>query len=236
LLSVKPGTPIGNRAGGAIGAIAVMFLCYGGNAHAQTALPVKAPPMVAPVTLCPSVTSCTGAFWGGGLAGVGSNIDILGAGIDNSLFANGGIAFANIGYQLANGVTFLAAECGGGYQMQSGTAVNNVGGSNNGAVGWCFGEAGGNLFSIFGGSGTPPTNALLSDLISLYVLTGPMFHSYGTDWGTGLGLRYLIAPSVMLDIKGVFENQQSNNGNIANKNAQIIMAGFDIPFSFGKLK
>src|SRR5262249_29833108 len=49
---------------------------------------------------------CSGFYIGGNLIGVGSNIDVLGSGINNSVFAGGAMLGANLGYQFWNGRMF----------------------------------------------------------------------------------------------------------------------------------
>jgi hypothetical protein len=133
----------------------------------------KAPPKPAPV-VC-SLTQCNVWFVGAGIFGAGSNIDIIGQGISNSVFANGGMVLADVGGQVWYNGIFLGAENMGGWAFGSPASVNGVGTTMQGGVDVLWMEAGGSVGALFG-SGAQPVqinNALASDLLSLYVGTGP---------------------------------------------------------------
>lgn len=54
--------------------------------------------------------SCSGWYGGFGFAGSGSNLDIVAGGLNNSVFAAGGIVKVQGGYQLWNGSWFAAID------------------------------------------------------------------------------------------------------------------------------
>src|SRR5947209_20038042 len=83
-------------------------------------LPVatKAPAYVPTCT----VANCTGFYIGGHVEGEGSNADIVGSGINGSIFAGGAGLGLHGGYQLWNGNFFVAGELGGTYDV-GGTSV-----------------------------------------------------------------------------------------------------------------
>src|SRR5215467_13864788 len=65
--------------------------------------------------------ACSGIYVGGHVEGEGSNADILGSGINGSIFANGAGLGLHAGYQLWNGSFFAAGEIGGTYNVGSRT-------------------------------------------------------------------------------------------------------------------
>lgn len=175
-----------------------------------------------------TVSSCPGAFWlGGGVGGVGSNVDILGSGLDNSVFADGGIPFVEATYAAWQNNIMYGASVGGGYQFAQPASIGAASNNQSQPMGWAFFEAGGNLFSLFG-SQTAPTvqTALIQDLVAPYAFTGPVFEKGATLWGNGAGLRYLVSPNVMFDIKYVFANDQIDN----TKNVQLVLASLKWKF------
>lgn len=206
------------------------LLIYASDARAQ--MVVKAPPLpVAPLAQS-CLTSCSVWFAGGGIGGSGSNLDIIGGGLDNSVFANGGMAFVNAGAMYATAQYFLSAEFGGGYLFGPASSIAGASASESGAIGFAFAEAGGNLAGLFG---TAPSisvnNALITDLISLYAGVGPVIQSTGTYWGTVGGARYALG-SILLDVKYIYANQQASEASSVNKSIQLVLAGVDIPFKF----
>jgi opacity protein-like surface antigen len=190
-----------------------------------------------------TVTDCSGPFLGFNVAGVGSNLDILGSGISNSVFAGGGMIGGNAGYQLWNGQFFAAAELSADARFNpSGMA---------GAVNDKFlvlglvkvGAALGNLF----GAGTPgtttsptpsqaPINLAIipgTAMLSPYALLGGAWSQRGTGWATGAGSEFLLAKGWNLDVKYVHINYAGGQsavipGAVVNQSGteNIVMAGF----------
>ncbi len=205
-------------------------------------MPVKAPlKKVATPVVC-SLTQCNVWFVGAGMFGAGSNIDIIGQGISNSVFANGGMVLANAGAQAWYNGIFLGAENMAGWAFGSPSSINGAGTTMQGGLDVFWMEAGGSVGTIFG-SGAQPVqinNALASDLLSLYVGTGPAQpfgnSSLGTKsfWTTGAGARYLIPTSrpILLDVKYMFGNNQNNVGLVTNKNLQLVGVSLMAPFNW----
>src|SRR5579862_9291627 len=81
----------------------------------STDMPAKAQ-AAAPIPTC-TITQCSGWYLGGHVEGLGSNADILGSGIQSSIFAGGAGLGGHAGYQLWNGNFFAAAEIGGTYDV-----------------------------------------------------------------------------------------------------------------------
>lgn len=206
-------------------------------------MPVKAIPKLKPIVFTqPScvITLCNVVFAGVGLGGIGSNLDILGSGIDNSVFANGGIPFATLGGQIWANSIFLGIEASAGGAFGTSASVNGVSATTTGGLAWAFFEVGGNVGALLG-SQQPVAiqSALLADLISPYILTGPMLpfgnSSLGTKalWANGAGVRYLLplqTVTALLDIKYAYANNQNTAGLVSNKAVQLVMASVLFPF------
>jgi hypothetical protein len=203
-------------------------------------LPLKAAPKPAPV-VC-SLTQCNVWFIGPSIMGIGSNLDIIGQGIDNSVFANGGYVALTGGAQYWMNGMFLGVENMGGWAFGSPASVNGGSVTTQGGLDVLWFEAGGSLGDFFG-SGAQPVqinNALASDLISLYFGTGPALpfgnSSLGTQsfWTSGAGARYLLpaAHPMMIDVKYIYGNNQNTTGLAANKNVQLVGVSLLVPFAY----
>jgi hypothetical protein len=72
--------------------------------------------------------NCSGWYGGFGFAGAGSNIDIIGGGLNQSVFSAGGIVKAQGGYQLWYGNWFAALDLsiGGEFTTTNSASVNIV--------------------------------------------------------------------------------------------------------------
>jgi hypothetical protein len=220
--------------------IGLIALAFASGAHAAD-MAIKVAPRAIPFTqpVC-TITLCNTWFVGLGLGGLGSNLDILGSGFDNSVFANGGIPFATVGGQLWANSLFLGFEASAGGIIGTPATVNGASVNTSGGVGWAFFEVGGNLGTLFGSQQpVAVNNALVADLITPYVLTGPILpfgnSSLGTQvlWANGAGVRYLLplqTVTAMLDVKYAYANNQSTSGLASNKSAQLVMASVLFPF------
>ena len=201
----------------------------------------KAPLAVVTPAVC-TLNQCNVWFVGPSIMGMGSNIDIIGQGISNSVFANGGYVSANAGAQMWTNGMFLGVENMAGWSFGAPASVNGVGVTTQGGLDILWFEAGGTLGDLFGSGATPvPINtALAADLISLYFGTGPAqpfgSSSLGTKsfWTSGAGARYLLptARPMMLDIKYIYGNNQNNVGLASNKNVQLVGVSLLVPFAY----
>ena len=209
-------------------------------------LSVKAPAVLPTITLPICTTNqCTVWYAGVSLYGAASNVDIIGQGLDNSVFANGGAAGATFGAQYWMNGIFLGVEDFLGYSFGGsstvGTGSVQVGGSGLNAF-WF--EAGGSLGDLFGSGAAPVAinSALISDLISPYFLTGPATAFGGgstlgaqTFWTSGAGVRYLLPNAnrpILLDFKYVYGSNTNTVGLASNKNFQLVGATLSLPFGF----
>jgi len=182
-------------------------------------LRLKAPAYVPPVctagapmsaTMAAIASSCSGFYAGFAVQGLGSNLDILGSGINNSVFAGGGVIGITGGYQFWNGNFFLAGEGDLGLNV----ATNGL----NGAVGnknWdggIFAKAGVGLSNLIGigqagtvGVGTPSQGINLAvipgtSLMSPYAVIGDSFKQGNQGWTMGAGTEFILAQGWNLDI------------------------------------
>ncbi len=147
-------------------------------------------------------TSCSGWYVGAGLTGIGSNADIVGQGISNSVFAAGSIMSITGGYQYWNGQWFAAADASIGYELQK---VPNTG-SGNHLVGIELIKVGGKLSNLFGSGQAPvavPAN--LSDaLISPYITTGAMQRGGKSFSVSGAGAEFTLSQNFVLDLHYIY--------------------------------
>lgn len=153
-------------------------------------LPTKAPSLLPAVTC--TANSCTAWYLGAGIAGNGTNADILGGGITGSVFAGGGIPFADAGWQMWNGSVMLGAEVGGGYQLNTGSVANGV---NTNETGYDFYQEvqfGGSLSTLFNIPSTTPPSGLTADIMAPYVAFGADERPWGTGWRTGAGIKFAL--------------------------------------------
>lgn len=171
-------------------------------------LKLKAPNALPKVTC--DVTMCSGFFGGFNITGVGSNLDILGSGINNSVFAGGGALGVNGGYQFWNGNLFFAGEVMGDYDFQQPGLVDS---NKNRFFAAGLVKAGVGLGNLLGignpesaGAGTPsqgPINLALipgTALLSPYVTTGGAWRNGRQGWVTGAGTEFIISQGWNLDI------------------------------------
>jgi opacity protein-like surface antigen len=186
---------------------------------AQAADMVVKSPLAVPGFTC-TVASCSGWYGGAVLVGEGTNADIIGQGVNNSVFAAGGIIGGDFGYRLWNGNYFFAAEVAAGYQSANSSALTAF--TPSGFVGTVLVKAGASLYPFFGG-GVPapsqgpvavPTN-LMPSLMSPYIQTGEMWRQGTTQWVSGAGAEFIIGPRWTLDLSYLYA-PPINNLNATN--------------------
>ncbi len=215
---------------------AMWFLFGLAPAQAQTAPPVvKAPifnSVIPPASPC-TPASCSGFYVGAFMAGNGTNADIVGSGINGSVFAGGGIPGLAMGFQLANGTYFAAAEVDAGYQVTVPTSVNSVGGNEQGIFAQEIAKVGMNLGGLLGSQA--PINVpsqLTAQFISPYVLVGAVERSFANGWATGAGATFDITPHLFLDIRYEYINYGAGAGigAISFTSENLVSAGLNYKF------
>jgi hypothetical protein len=166
-------------------------------------LPAKAPPYYPPparAKLIPGVgtpctvgpTSCSGPYLGAGLAGVATSANIIGSGLNGSVFAGGGMPQGSFGYLFANGVFLFNAEVDVGYQYNVNGTINGQSGGLTGAMVQeevDFGVSTNTLFQSSSGNTNPFNLAfpLISPYIGAGMVEGNVFKPAGA-WESSAGV------------------------------------------------
>lgn len=172
-------------------------------------LPFKAPPALLPLAPICTMTSCSGWYVGMGLSGNGGNADIIGNGINGSVFAAGGTIDVHGGYQLWNGSYFAAVELGIGNEFLPSQPLNTLGGQS--LVGYEKVKLGMGLSGLFNpvtapaAAGQSPTAinipaSIASVLMSPYIQFGAQQRAGISQWISGAGAEFLLASRWNLDI------------------------------------
>lgn len=179
-------------------AIALALLSTTAFAADQTPQAVKAPAYANPCT----VTQCSGFYIGGDVAGIGSNADILGSGINGSIFAGGAELGGHVGYQFWNGSLFGAFQVGGSYDTGGSTFITNFTGASvkPGSLQYVF-RGGYGLNNLFGTAPAAPAQGpvtvfqqLASSQISPFFEVGGETRNFGSGFISGGGIEYVIGP------------------------------------------
>lgn len=198
----------------------------------------KAPSVPFVSTAC-TVTplSCTGGYVGGGLAGQGSNADILGNGINGSVFAGGITPKVDAGYQYINGNWVLAGEVNAGYSVNTGASVNGVGGSFGGFRFEQLVKVGGNLQGLLGTQAPITVPAQLANsVLAPYGHVGVAEWQVNGAWAagniSGAGVLFDIGPHMFGDIRYTYTNFNGAKGanGLTIQNDQSVMAAFNYKF------
>jgi hypothetical protein len=206
--------------------VAAIVSLAGLSAHAQT---FKTPP------LC-SVTSCTGFYFGGALQGFGTNADILGNGISNSVFANGGGIGAQVGYQIWNGNFFAAFEAAGIYTVPAqGNPPVPVNPHFMGLQIVKLGTGLSNLITPAPSTGSQGPTGIFANmqasLISPYILAGVAEKSnVGTGWATGAGAEFTLGAGYNLFAEYIYVGYNASVAGAVVNQDQIVRLGVNRKF------
>jgi opacity protein-like surface antigen len=209
-------------------------LLLGSTAAMAADLPVKAPPLVPvpPVVYC-TTTACTGFYGGLTVAESGGSFDVISSGL-------GGIASNNIniggdaGYEIYNGVWYLAAEVDAVYGVVANGNLPGGGNTNQWGIG-ALGKVGYSLASLFGGTpGAPPTlpASLAQNVISPYVILGVWDRPWGAGFASGVGIQALLMQNwtLSVDYLHVNYNNAAINPNLNQQTEDMVMAHVDRHF------
>jgi hypothetical protein len=183
-------------------------------------LPRKAPDII-PVSWgnC-TPQHCSGWYAGFGVLGDGSNADVVGNGINGSVFSEGGALKLQGGYQLWNGAWFAAIDASVGYEFttrsSAGLPVANGGGSRFIAtelvkLGYNFFPSMQVATTASGQSPIPltvPANLLASS--TPYLTFGGMQRRGISEWVNGVGVQTVIAAGWSTDAKYLYAPAQQN--------------------------
>lgn len=196
-------------------------------------LPGKAPPALAlPASAPCTVIACTGFYVGGSLSGLGSNVDVIGQGFANSVFAGGGIFDLHAGYQYWNGGVFFAFEAAIGFESQGGANTNK-----RRIVGLEEIKIGAALSGLLGGAATAPTTpsqspvpvavpaSFMQSLLSPYVVIGQLQRGGSSQWVSGAGAEFVLSSGVNVMVEYLYGVPTSDD-----KAAQIFRLGMNRKF------
>lgn len=188
----------------ALAAATVSFL----SSHVKAAdLPVKA--VATPVIGCVP-TNCTGWYAGMNLAGVMTNANVIGNGINGSVAAGGQSIGVQGGYQFANGTWFFGPEFAANYVVNGNPNVTG-GAPSKYRVGEYL-KIGTALSALLGipTANTPGIPAALANsVISPYLIFGAVQSGIGQGWATGGGIEFALAQRWFVDTRYTYINYGS---------------------------
>lgn len=181
-------------------------------------LPIKALALP-PVALC-TPQSCSGWYGGFGFSGNGTNMDIVGSGINGSVFAAGGAVMIHGGYQFWSGTWFAAVEGAAGYQFTTNVSggVPAVNGGGSKFVGQELIKLGYNFFPSTAVATTTPSQSPVSlltpaNLLSAstpYLVGGGCQNRGNNVWCNGVGIETVIAQSWTTSADYLYAPAQGN--------------------------
>jgi|HubBroStandDraft_3_1064219.scaffolds.fasta_scaffold35585_2 opacity protein-like surface antigen len=179
---------------------------------AQAQMVTKTPPVttVASTGTSPCLaTNCTGPYGGSWLGASGL------IGVDG-------------GYQLWNGVTFLAGEVGGGAQVYTDPGLIN---NENGFYGYEIMKAGGSLTGLFGQTTNPPSNfpVIAAQIIAPYALAGAVQRDttalgFVSGWTIGGGIEYDVTSKIFVDAKYMYNSYSATK--LPNESVVLVGANY----------
>lgn len=201
-------------------------------------LPVKAALAQAPVIpTCAVAGPCTGFTLGFHLEGAGSNADILGSGLNGSIFNDGAGLGVQAGYQFWNGQFFIAGEAGGTFYTGSNPALATIVGLNPNWSADVVAKAGYGINGLFNSppAGTQPITpiqALNGAMLTPYFIVGERFRDHLNGFIAGAGVAYSLGghSEVFVDYKHVTYNQNTLAGLIQIGSEQSVTAGYNYKF------
>ena len=209
-------------------------------AAADLTVKTKAVPFLTstPCTVATATTplSCSGFYIGGGISGQGTNADIVGNGINGSVFAGGMVPMVDIGYQYAQGNWIFAAEFDLGYAVGSAANIGGAGSNVNGLHTTELLKVGGNLAALFG-TQTPITipPQLAAAVIAPYAAIGQAQWQLAGRWAngtvSGAGVLFDIGPQWFGDLRYTYTNfSAAKAAGITVNNDQALTVTFNRKF------
>lgn len=196
------------------------FLMFASNAKALDLLKAPAPSL----PVC-SVNYCNGWLVSAALSGVGSNIDVIGQGIQNSVFAGGEIPQIGGGYIRWDGKFLVRASAYLGWQANTNGAVAGRPFDANGFFAAEYVDLGGQLSQLVGGVSNSPVipSALQNNVMAEFVRLGSVQRTWGTSGVTGAGVMLNVGPNDFVDLVYTLIGQPNgSNGNSNVKQENLI--------------
>ena len=186
--------------------------CAPAKAADLSGMPVKA---LAASACAPG--ACSGWYAGFGILGDGSNADVIGNGINGSVFSTGGALKLQGGYQLWNGPWFAAIEGGVGYEFTTNSSANVVI-NNRGSrfIGTELVKLGYNFFpstqsAVVSPSQSPVPLIVPANLMAAttpYLTFGGLQRRGISEWVNGVGVQTIIAAGWSTDVKYLYAPSQ----------------------------
>jgi opacity protein-like surface antigen len=215
--------------------IAATLVVCASPAFSQTSpIVTKAPAYTfgSPCTVSP--LSCTGFYAGAFIGGVATNIDVLGSGLNNSIFAGGEVPAFNVGWQYAVNNYYFAIEAGAGYQFSTIATVGAAQGNQNGILGYQEVQAGLGLAGLLGTqTPVPIPSGLASQVIAPYVALGIVERPWGQGMEAGAGVKIDLTQHMLLDLRYryiTYNGAAANNGNAQFNGENIVSIGAEYKF------
>lgn len=195
---------------------------------------LKAVP-AAPCTVATATTplSCSGWYVGAGIGGAGGNADIIGNGINGSLFAAGITPVTTGGYQYVQGNWLFGAKGILGYDLGSNVTVNGQGSNANGMRALILFEVGGNASALLGNQ-TPITipPLLANSILAPYATIGAQWHqlagTFVNGMASGAGAKFDISPRSFLDLEYIYTNYNgAKSGGLTLNNENLLLLTYN---------
>jgi hypothetical protein len=183
-------------------------------------------------------TSCSGWYVGAGLGGIGTNLDVIGNGLNGSAFAGGMLPTTKFGYLYAKNGWLFGAEGTIAYQTNTTTTIGGVGGNQNGFLFTEGVKFGGNFSQLLGTVQSPITipPALSNAVINIYGQAGTAQHQlvgnrFASGEYGGAGVLFDVGPHSFVDIDYKYiQYPVTQTGAASFSNEQIITASFNYKF------
>lgn len=199
---------------GALLLAVMVFSLFAPRADAADNLPLKFPAFAGVSTCTPQ--NCSGGYLGFGVAGDGSNADIVGNGINGSVFSSGGALKVQGGYQFWSGAWFAALDLSAGYEFTTATSagIPTAGGSK--FLGTELIKLGYNFFPASSTALTTPSQSPVAMTVATNILSSstPYFNFGGmqrrgvTEWVNGAGVQTVIAAGWSSDVSYLYAPSQ----------------------------
>lgn len=220
-----------------IGAVALLAMFAPAVNAADLTVKAAAPASSLFGSVCTPV-SCSGFYVGGGLGGIGTNLDVIGNGLNGSAFAGGMLPTAKVGYLYAQNSWLFGVEATLAYQTETSVAVNGVTGNQSGLLLTQGFKFGGNFSQLLGGA-TPPVTippSLANAVINVYLQAGAAEHAVsGSAWASGAysgaGVLFDTGPHSFVDID--YKNIQygaASSGAVTFNSENVITASWNYKF------
>ena len=177
-----------------------------GSGAAATLPSLPSLPVKAQVGSACTPGSCSGGYIGAGLGGIGTNLNVIGNGLNGSAFAGGMLPTLKAGYLYSNNGWLFGAEATFAYQTNTTTTINGLGANQNGILLTEGVKFGGNFSQLLGQTQSPITipPALANSVINIYGQAGTAQHQLVGGFASGeyggAGVLFDVGPHSFVDV------------------------------------